>query len=450
MAAYAAHFSPLLENELRSEQAKYKATTCSPETSGSIFRGLRIAKDGQLFRQMQYVLWNIVRSMRLEECSLIGKGNVVYIRISDVGGNEQVQNNRDEALTAAEASALERNSWTLTVTTPLGAESARILNILAQVDVALDVLQGTNALAYERAIVALIATTDKSEEQSLVVNTRAPSLQPTSPSLPSQESVNRSVQKSLSSSSDKETHTEISAGIDDDESEFTRSTNRLHAEFLNEPSALFFRILRTARQRGGFPKNAVCGKARRVPRSVPNSNLPAVEQAVCEISGINIPLNSAQRAALCSSLSKTKTLVQISPCTGKTQTAARMVIGTVLAGCGPVLATASSNVPVDNQTESLPDLKQHSLLIVGGGPIGCAAAAALERVRESYTVSVYESTEEPSTETSAADAPMNLIVIMSKRGARSLQIIDGDVEKTLQAFTPVRGAVSHMRERRRE
>jgi hypothetical protein len=375
MAAYAAHFSPLLENELRAEQAAYKATTGAPETSGSILRGLRITKDGRLFGQMQYVLRNSVRSMRLDEWSLISKGDLVDIRISDGGGNEQIQNNGDEALTAAEASVLERNSWTLTVTAPLGSESARILDMFVQDDVVLDVIQGTNALAYERAIAAMNAITDKSEEQSLVVNTIVRSLQPIPPSLSIQKKANRSVQKSLSSGSDKETQTEISAGIVDEESEITTRTNRLHAEFLSGPSTRIVQDLTNSASKGRVPEER-CQWEDAARASAPNSNLPAVEQAVREVSGINIPLNSAQRAALRSSLSRTITLVQGPPGTGKTQTAARMIVGAVLAGCGPVLATASSNVAVDNLMEAFLDLRQDSLRIVRVGRV----AAVKERL----------------------------------------------------------------------
>jgi hypothetical protein len=85
-----------------------------------------------------------------------------------------------------------------------------------------------------------------------------------------------------------------------------------------------------------------------------------------------------------------------------------------------------------------------NIVVVGGGPIGCAAAAAFARLSETYTVTVYDSEEDPSLEAAAAaGAAISLNMVLSKRGTRALRIIDVDVENTPQVFTAARGAVRH-------
>jgi AAA domain len=75
--------------------------------------------------------------------------------------------------------------------------------------------------------------------------------------------------------------------------------------------------------------------------------------AVREMGMLRPPLNSSQKNAVKQALLRSMSIIQGPPGTGKTVTAACVAVGAVLAGCGPVLATAASNVAVDNLLEKV-------------------------------------------------------------------------------------------------
>lgn len=100
------------------------------------------------------------------------------------------------------------------------------------------------------------------------------------------------------------------------------------------------------------------GKWEEVARASPSrADKAASASAVREVcASLSVPLNTSQRAAVKHSLERSVSIIQGPPGTGKTVTAACIIAAAVRAGCGPVLATAASNVAVDNLLEKLLDV----------------------------------------------------------------------------------------------
>jgi hypothetical protein len=100
----------------------------------------------------------------------------------------------------------------------------------------------------------------------------------------------------------------------------------------------------------GSAKGEACGTWEEAARAAPPClDRPAVAAAVRGVcGGVRPTLNASQRTAVKRALARSVSVVQGPPGTGKTLTAACVVVAAVAAGAGPVLATAASNVAVDN------------------------------------------------------------------------------------------------------
>jgi AAA domain len=319
MDAYAAHFAPLLRAELEAEQDAYAAAAARGD---ALLVGVRAEKRPRVFAHAVYALRRPARSSFLgEECHM-SKGDLVAVRSQAdaqpraraAGFELDVQCSKDieDGDGDVEATVLERSRWEVVITVPIGSEAARRMDCYVDECEMLCVEQGTNATANERAVAALTAVTAKGDDQSAVANIVVRSFED---NVEPDQSVLRAgpneqaVKSSVASRS--------AEGTDHDRPKWEQASSA---------------------SASGLDKSAVAAAVRQI----------------CAKSAVSP--NPVQRTAIKQALSRTLSLIQGPPGTGKTITAARIVVGAVYAGCGPVLAVASSNVAVDNLVEKVLEL----------------------------------------------------------------------------------------------
>jgi AAA domain len=317
MDAYAAHFAPLLRAELAAEQAAYAAAAARGD---ALLVGVRAEKRPRVFAHTVYALRRPARSSVLgEECQM-SKGDLVAVRIQAdamiparaAGFELDVQCSDDSNDGDVEATVLERSRWEVVITVPIGSEAARRMDCYVDECEMLCVEQGTNATANERAVAALTAVTAKGDDQSAVANIVVRSFED---NVEPDESVLRAGPNEQTVKSSVASRT--ADGTDSDGPKWEQASSA---------------------SASGLDKSAVAAAVRQV----------------CAMSTVSP--NPVQRAAIKQALSRTLSLIQGPPGTGKTITAARIVVGAVYAGCGRVLAVASSNVAVDNLMEKVLEL----------------------------------------------------------------------------------------------
>lgn len=294
MAAYAAHFTPLLAAEAAAEQAAHAAAAARPPP----LEGVRVERRPRVLGSSMYVLRG-ERGVRISEECRMRKGDVVCVR---EGRRTRAPSETGDAGDGAEASVLERTAWEVHLAVPIAGEAARLLDAFEADGVEVCVVQGANDMANQRAVAAVAAITDKAQQRSEVALM-----------------IVRSLTESAGEATtvkDGPTEQAVLTMVAED------GVERRHAEEVARASP-------------------------------PGLNKGAVSAALRAIEDIRPALNPSQRTAVTRTLLRSASIIQGPPGTGKTLTAASVVVGAVLVGCGPVLATAASNVAVDNLLEKV-------------------------------------------------------------------------------------------------
>lgn len=354
MAAYAEHFAPLLATEAASEQAEYAAATKAP----SLLQGVKAFRRPRVLGHAVYVLEKPGRGEKLGQECRMAKGDIVIVREqryrrrrspdtrNSTGSTSKTlgkstENRRGESLgeddNDVEASVMERDLFGVKVAVPIGSQSARTLQSYEEGGLLLSLEQGANILANERAVAAVTAATDKSANHSepclLVVRSFADA----SESIEAEAAASRGPTRQAIS-------------------------NASHNGKVGEATK--------------WEEAARC--------SPPKLNKAAVADAVRDICQVRVPPNTSQRNAIRQALSRTVSIIHGPPGTGKTATAASIIVGAVLAGSGPVLATAASNVAVDNLMGKVLDVcrEVRDLRVVRVGRVAAVAETLWDRTLE--------------------------------------------------------------------
>lgn len=306
MTKYAEHFRPLLQAEKACEQELYEATS-----RALVLRNVRLHQRPRLLGDAVFDVRPFGDSSALDVDCQLRKGDLVFLEIDDRQDSSMSTDDCVEAL------VLARSKFSVTVTVPVGSEGAVKLESIASANIPVKAKRGVNCIAYERAQTALATMTNTSRPVSQIAVAICRSLSHCGrevfeelalPSVPTEQSVACNVKKK------EETKWET----------FARASS------------------------AGASKKAIA----------------AAHSKVCTIYD---PPTMVQRAAILDALSRTVTLIQGPPGTGKTMTAAYTAVGAVFAGCGPVLATAPSNVAVDNLLEKITCIAGNGLGVVRYG-----------------------------------------------------------------------------------
>jgi 2-polyprenyl-6-methoxyphenol hydroxylase-like FAD-dependent oxidoreductase len=124
----------------------------------------------------------------------------------------------------------------------------------------------------------------------------------------------------------------------------------------------------------------------------------------------------------------------------------------------PIFRSTFSSVPAARRAHlTRMAAEEHDVVVIGSGPVGCTAAAALARMRTARSVTVFDSAPadpgKASTPESqggniywpaaSPDAPSTLDMLLSQRGARGLRLADIEVSEKPDVFAPVSHIVAH-------
>lgn len=310
MAAYAEHFNPLLAAEAAAEQAEFVAAAAAP----SLLHGVKASRRPRVLGHAVYVLEKPGRGEKLGQDCRISKGDLVSVREvrrkgrAASGRSGSGDSDDGEDTDVVEASVMDKDLFGLKLAIPIGSNSARIMESFEEGGAMLSVEQGANILANERAVAAVAAATDKRENHSeaglLVVRS------------------------------------------------FAAAAESLPAEAASSAGPTRQAVSDNVKMQGGNAE-AVSKWEEAARCAPPKLNKAAVADAVRDVCKVRVPPNASQKTAIKRALSRTLSIVQGPPGTGKTVTAASIVVGAVMAGSGPVLATAASNVAVDNLMEKV-------------------------------------------------------------------------------------------------
>lgn len=316
MKRYHDHFQPLLEAELKAEQATVLAQRRNTSTEGppalvrSTLQSLVARRKDRLFGSNVYVLTQKGKERDLRIANKFTRGDLACISVDD-DENRRV-----------EATVLARNPTHILVTVPIGSESNRLMDTFVDCGELLCAERGTNSLAYERASMALSDLTTKG---------------------PNASAISKLLVMSFS-------QMEQFLGMQAD----TAIDYRRHSQG-DQPQDIF-------RQRSGRLTQIEEEKWNSFSKETVSKISPSDMMRV--LKGLPERLNASQRRTIRDALRRRLTLIQGPPGTGKTLTTAHLISCACQLRLGPVLACAASNVAADNLLrEVLTVAPKHSKIV---------------------------------------------------------------------------------------